>query len=271
MNGKKAPGVNNRLFWENKAQTYPLPFEARTLRRTNRVIDMMERAGLCPERARILDIGSGPGTFALPLALKGASVTALDVSARMLKRLSMEKARMDNLDVPGVETIRASWKHIDPVEAGLFGKFDIVLSALSIAIETEEDLRKMELCSRQWCVCIAAGEIRHQPICRTILQMFGAPLDPRPDIRTIRSTLERMGRSFLYRSFPIVTRETKTISELAENVAKRLEAQGKTADRHQILNDLSCLFRRLGKQSDTLKCTHSGDRGVLIWRIDWRR
>lgn len=173
-------------------------------------------------------------------------------------------------DCRRVETVRASWKHIDPAEVGLCGKFDIVLSALSIAVETEEDLRKMELCSRQWCVCVAAGKIRHQAICRMILQMFGAPLEPRPDIRIIRNTLERMGRSFLYKSFPIVTTETKTIPELAEDVAKRLEAQGRRPDRPRILNDISSVFRRLG-ESGTVRCTHRGDRGILIWRTDRER
>jgi SAM-dependent methyltransferase len=266
MNCRQAPGVNDRIFWEQKAKSYPLPFGKRTVKRTNRVIGLMEEAGLALEGARILDIGSGPGTFALPLALKGALVTALDVSANMLERLSREQRRVAR-DLPEIETIRASWKEIDPAEAGLTGMFDIVLSALSIAVETEEDIHKMDLCSRKWCVCIAAGEIRHQPICRTMLQMFGAPVDPRPDIRLIRSTLERMGRPFLYESFPILARRTRNIPQLAEDVAKRLEAQGRTADRHRILSEISSLFTRLGR-SETMKCAYSGDRGILMWRVN---
>jgi len=233
------------------------------LRHTNRIIHLMEQ-GLPIEGARILDIGSGPGTFALPLALKGATVTALDISGKMLRRLSLEAQR---IGTPPVETVRASWKHINPSKARLCGRFDIVLSALSIAVETEREIRKMEECSRQWCVCIAAGKIRHHPLCRMILEMFGAPIDPRPDIRIVRKILVQMGRSYSYKSFPIVTRETKTIPELAENVAKRLEAQGKRVNRPHILSGISSLFRRLGK-TEPMECTHSGDRGVLIWKIE---
>lgn len=264
MNGKKIPSVDNRIFWENKALTYPLPFEKKTFFQTNRIIGLMEKRGVSIEGSRILDIGCGPGTFALPLALRGASVTALDISHNMLRRLSGGERQM-GLKIPGVETVRASWKHIDPVKAGLSGRFDIVLSALSIAVETEKGIRKMEQCSRQWCVCIAAGKIRHRSVCRTILQMFGAPLDPRPDIRVIRDMVERMGRTYSYTSFPVITREIKTISELAEDVAKRLEAQGRKADRHRILSGISSLFTRLGK-SDTVECTHDGDRGILMWK-----
>lgn len=100
-----------------------------------------------------------------------------------------------------------------------------------------------------------------------MLQMFGAPVDPRPDIRGIRKTLERMERPFLYESFPILTRSTRSIPRLAEDIAKRLEAQGKTADRTRILSEISSLFAHLGK-GGTMKCVYSGDRGILMWRVD---
>lgn len=252
----------SRLFWENKAQSYPLPFEETTLLRTNRIIGLMEKMGLSIEGSRILDIGCGPGTFALPLAEQGAVVTALDISGNMLGRLKTEARRRE---ISGVKTIRASWKDLSPVEKGLAERFDIVFSALSIAIQTEEDIRKMEQCSQSWCVCVAAGRIRYHILCRMLLDMFGLPLDPRPDIRGIREILEQMGRPYSYESFPVVTGETKTIPELAEDVAKRLEAQGKEPDRRQILDAAVYLFAGIEKDG-LVKCTGSSDKGILVWR-----
>jgi len=53
-----------------------------------------------------LDIGAGGGRYALPLALAGARVTALDPSPGMLAVLREAAAEFD---VPGVETVEARW------------------------------------------------------------------------------------------------------------------------------------------------------------------
>ena len=258
------PGVASRLFWEEKASEYTLPFEEKTLARTTRTINLVERKGLSIEGARILDVGSGPGTFALPLALRGASVTALDISDNMLKQLIAEAHR---LDISGIETIRTSWKEIDPIPAALSGKFDIVLTALSQAIETEKDILKMEQCSKQWCVYIATGKVRRQVLCERTRRMFGLALNPRPDIRAIRKKLEQMGRAFSYESYPIFVEEKKTIRQLTEDVARSLEAQGKRPDRQQIMTTISSLLKDL-RQDGVVECKRHSDAGVLIWRVD---
>lgn len=126
-------------FLEEKADTYPHPFREDILSFTEAVSGIIEERCLSIKEARILDIGCGTGAFALPLALRGASVTALDISGNMLKRLTAE-ARHRGID--GVKTIRASWKKIDPDNTGLSGRFDIVLSALSIAVGTKKDILK---------------------------------------------------------------------------------------------------------------------------------
>ena len=132
---KSARGVTSRLFWEEKAHSYPDPFEEHILSFTEGVSDIIEKRCLSIKGARILDIGCGTGAFALPLALRGASVTALDISENMLQRLTAEAQRRG---IHGVKTIRASWKEIDPHTAGLSGRFDVVLSALSIGVENEK-------------------------------------------------------------------------------------------------------------------------------------
>lgn len=261
---KSAAGITSRLFWEKRASDYTPPFKEDVLAQTNRVISVMENKGLSMEGVRILDVGSGPGTFALPLALRGASVTALDISGNMLKRLAAEARRSG---ISGVETIRASWKEFDPVQAGLSGAFDIALSALSIAVKTKRDILKMEQCSRQWCVCIATGRIRRAALCEAVLRMFRASLNPRPDIRSIREKLEQMGRAFSYESFPVAVQEKKTVAELVEDVAKRLEAEGKAPDRQKIAGVVSSLFKDSG-ENGTIECTRHSDRGVLVWRVD---
>ncbi|MGD0489714.1 MAG: class I SAM-dependent methyltransferase [Syntrophorhabdales bacterium] len=260
-----ARGVTSRLFWEDKAPGYPHPFEEDILSFTEAVSGIIEERCLSIKGAKILDIGCGTGAFALPLALQGASVTALDISENMLKRLTAEA---QHRGIHGVKTIRDSWKKIDPHNAGLSGRFDVVLSALSIAVGTKKDILKMEECSKQWCICIASGKIRRSALCEQILRVFRAPLNPRPDIRKIRETLEDLGRTFSYESFAVTEREKKTPVQLAEGVAKRLAASGKIPNRPRILATILALFNGYVGEDSAIECELSSDMGILMWRPD---
>ncbi|OPY00174.1 MAG: Mg-protoporphyrin IX methyl transferase [Syntrophorhabdus sp. PtaU1.Bin002] len=260
------PDMMSRLYWNGRAAEYALPFEEENLARTNRIIGIAESKGLSIEGARILDIGSGPGTFALPLSLRGASVTALDISDSMLRLLSEEAQRVG---IERVRTIRASWKEIDPVVVGLSGMFDTVLSAFSSAIETENEILKMEQCSRRWCVYIASGRTRHDKLCKTIRQGFGLPLNPRPDIRNTLKTLEQMDKVFWYESHPVTVQAKKTVAEIAEYVARSLEEEGKTPDQPQILAAISAASG-ISEQNGVIECKRHSNIGVLMWRVDER-
>jgi SAM-dependent methyltransferase len=261
-------GVSSRLFWEEKAPSYPQPFEEDVLSFTEGISAIIEERCLSIKGAKILDIGCGTGAFALPLALQGASVTALDISENMLGRLTAEAGR---LGIHGVRTIRASWKEVDPHRAGLSGAFDIVLSALSIAVGTKKDILKMEECSKQWCICIASGKIRRLALCEEIFRAFHAPLTPRPDIRKIREKLEDLGRTFSYESFAVTDRELKTPVELAEGVARCLEASGKIPNRPRILATIFALFNGYTGEDRAIECELSTDMGLLLWRPGGKR
>ena len=57
-----------------------------------------------------LDIGAGGGRYALPLALAGAKVVAVDPSAGML---SVLREAATEFDVPGVEVIEGRWPAVE--------------------------------------------------------------------------------------------------------------------------------------------------------------
>ncbi len=260
-----ARGVTSRLFWEEQANASPHPFREDVLSFTEAVSGIIEERCLSIKGAKILDIGCGTGAFALPLALEGASVTALDISENMLKRLTAEARHRG---IHGAETIRASWKKIDPHNAGLSGRFDVVLSAWSIAVETKKDILKMEECSKQWCICIASGKVRRDALCEQILRTFRAPLNPIPDIRKIREALEDLGRTFSYESFAVTEREKQTPLQLAEGVAKRLAASGKIPNGPRILATVFALCNGYAGSESAIECEMSADTGILMWRTD---
>jgi 2-polyprenyl-3-methyl-5-hydroxy-6-metoxy-1,4-benzoquinol methylase len=72
----------------------------------------------------VLDIGSGPGTLAIPLAQKAKSITALDISSEMLKRLKMnaEKIGLNN-----ILYLNSSWQ--DAFIARRVGSHDVVVAS----------------------------------------------------------------------------------------------------------------------------------------------
>ncbi|MFE9636566.1 class I SAM-dependent methyltransferase [Streptomyces sp. NPDC006463] len=79
------------------------------------VIDYLANQwGWATIRPRILDLGCGPGTLALDLAERGASVTAVDASEEMLA------AGRDWAQARGIRTV--TWKHTDATEAAALAK-----------------------------------------------------------------------------------------------------------------------------------------------------
>ncbi len=72
-----------------------------------RVVDEMIRQGIIVPGGRVLDVGSGPGTMALPLAQAGMAVTALDWCRPMLEALESQATRRG---IRGIETRCARWE-----------------------------------------------------------------------------------------------------------------------------------------------------------------
>ncbi len=92
-------------------------------------------------RSRVLDIGAGPGTLAIPLAQTVEHVTVVEPSDAMLQCLR------DNIEATGVENIavvRKKWEDID-LEKDLFPPYDIVISSYSLGMpDLAAALKKMD-------------------------------------------------------------------------------------------------------------------------------
>jgi SAM-dependent methyltransferase len=81
----------------------------------------------------VLEVGSGPGTVALPLACHVRRVTAVDFSEQMLVELQRQAAREG---IENIETRQLAWEE-DWLEAGI-ASHQVTLSCRSL---TPEDLR----------------------------------------------------------------------------------------------------------------------------------
>jgi predicted TPR repeat methyltransferase len=123
--------VSQKELWNRRADSFS--------QRINRVVEgkegldkddyisrMLERIKVKPEWS-VLDIGAGPGTLTIPLAKKVRSITALDISAEMLKHLKAN-ARKSNLN--NIRYINAAWQ--DAFQENRVEKHDVVIASRSL-------------------------------------------------------------------------------------------------------------------------------------------
>jgi SAM-dependent methyltransferase len=90
---------------------------------------LLARLALTPELT-VLDVGSGPGTLALPLAERVRSVTALDYSPGMLAVLNRQ-AQVGN--IKNIRTVQGSWED-DWQQLGI-AQHDIAIASRSLAVD----------------------------------------------------------------------------------------------------------------------------------------
>jgi len=97
-----------------------------------------------PDGSRVLDIGAGPGTFAIPLASRGCAVTVVEPSSVMRETLA-ERIREENLSA--ITVIPKRWEDVSPGELG--ESFDVVIASYSLTMmDIAEAVAKMQECCR---------------------------------------------------------------------------------------------------------------------------
>ena len=84
--------------------------------------------------SRVLDIGAGPGTLAIPLAPRVKEVTAVEPGAGMV---SILQERAGREGITNIRCIQKRWEDVDP-KRDLAGPYDVIIASLSL---TMEDIR----------------------------------------------------------------------------------------------------------------------------------
>jgi methylase of polypeptide subunit release factors len=117
-----------------------------------KLIQCWRSQGLLDQSTCVLDVGSGPGTYSLPLAEAAGKVTALDTSAEMLDVLKQEA---DKRQLRNIEVRLTDWHDISGQK-----EYDLVLAANCPAISDRKNLFKMNDLSRRYAMLICyAGKV----------------------------------------------------------------------------------------------------------------
>ncbi len=150
--------------------------QERTRRRVGRVLSWLEGQGVLQPGMEVLDIGAGTGVFTVPLARRGAKVTALEPAPAMLAAL---QKRVEAEGLSSVEFLCREWEKVDPEAEGVSRRFDLVFASLTPGVRDVATLEKMMACSRRWCfLCDFAGR-RRSPAREELWRViFGEEMPP---------------------------------------------------------------------------------------------
>lgn len=167
--------------WDNKARS----FSGRT--KNNDYVDLFIQELPLEPSLSVLDIGSGPGTLALPIARQVSRVTAIDFSLGMLEVLS-QHAKEEKIE--NVQTIQCSWED-DWQDKGII-PHDIAIASRSVGVEElEPALYKINSYAKKY--VFISDRIGATPFEAGAFEAIGRPFEPGPDYIYTVNMLYKMG------------------------------------------------------------------------------
>jgi len=99
------------------------------------------------KNSRVLDIGAGPGTLAIPLSPLVKEITSVEPGKGMVDILN---ERMKKEGITNITIQSKRWEDIDPAR-DLSGEYDVVIASLSLTMEDiRQALQKMNAVSREY-------------------------------------------------------------------------------------------------------------------------
>jgi SAM-dependent methyltransferase len=130
----------SQSYWKNKQNVLDLYLKSRKTtawqEKVRSHLDFMK----IPAGSRVLDIGGGTGTLAVPLAARGCRVTVVEPSSVMREGLA-ENGR--GAGVSGIRVIPKRWEDVSLQE--LDGPFDAVIDGYALSMpDIGEALEKMQ-------------------------------------------------------------------------------------------------------------------------------
>jgi SAM-dependent methyltransferase len=142
--------------------------------------------------SRVLDIGAGPGTLAIPLAPLVGEITAVEPGAGMVAIL---KDHADQLGIRNITCIQKLWEDVD-ISNYLKVPYDVVIASLSLTMyDIRDALKKMDAAASGsvhlfWFVDMPFWERMYADLWEP---MHGIPYFPSPKADCLFGVLYQMG------------------------------------------------------------------------------
>ena len=138
--------------WDQRARSFAKRVDSpESIMRQKRIFAMLKDAGALRTGTRVLDIGAGPGTWAIPMVQEmNATVTALEPSLGMVEILK-ENMAQKGVDARQIQIDPRAWQDVDVEKEGLCGQFDLVFASMSPGVNDPDTLDKAMRASRKFC------------------------------------------------------------------------------------------------------------------------
>jgi SAM-dependent methyltransferase len=172
---------DGRAFWNARASSF-----ATHARESGYCDDVLALLQPSPD-STVLDIGCAAGTLAIPLASRVRSVTAMDISDKMLELL---KQRCGELGISNIQPLLAGWE--DDWRAAGVGPHDVVLASRSLfAADLRGAVAKLTAFARKRVMIVSL--VGDGPYDRAIFDAVKRPLYRGPDFRFVTNYLAQEG------------------------------------------------------------------------------
>lgn len=167
---RQRPGRAGSEYWDRRAARYTAQTQENgVVERIMKVVHMLGHKDALKRDSRVLDIGSGPGNYAIPIARRVQQVIALDPAGEMLEIL---RKRAVDAELTNVVAVHQAWEDVDLDQAGWRGAFDAVLALMVPPFNGAGNLKKMLAACRG--VFMAGGHVRRDdPVRRELWQELG--------------------------------------------------------------------------------------------------
>lgn len=147
--GRQRPETTGSEWWGQRAEGFTKQTGGEHSRdKQVKILQMLEKRGLIRPGDEVLDIGCGPGNYALPLAKKVKKVVALDPAEEMLNIL---KEKAVDAGVDNLETVRLLWEDVNLDCLDWRGRFELVFASKTPGINDVPTLKKMIAASNHGC------------------------------------------------------------------------------------------------------------------------
>jgi ubiquinone/menaquinone biosynthesis C-methylase UbiE len=226
QNRESSPGRDCARIWESRESA--LRFWNMCRQERGRIDKTIWETDITAT-SRVLDIGAGPGTLAIPFAQKAAHVTAVEPAEGMA---SVMREKMAEYGVSNIDIVQTRWEDVD-VEKDLQPPYDVVIASFSLGMQ---DIRSaiekmMQASSKYVYLYHFAGETSWDRQWQELWQeLHGREYRPGPKCDVLYNVLYRMGIYPHVRTFRLEHNQPyasldEAVSALASQVQAESEVQ----------------------------------------------
>ncbi len=127
-NRASSPGRDCARIWESRESA--LRFWNMCRKERSRIDQTVWETDIS-QNSRVLDIGAGPGTLAIPFAQKAEHVTAVEPAEGMC---SVMKEKMAEFDLSNIDIVQKRWEDVD-IATDLSAPYDVVIASFSLGMQ----------------------------------------------------------------------------------------------------------------------------------------